>query len=73
MTSSQPEQRTYIQYRAVCFDRPTEVEPPTRDVGKPRPLRSEAENDLADMMHEANPPFDEGWVELRTVSEWRRS
>lgn len=73
MSLGQSGARTFTQYRAVAMDHATEVDPPGFERGIVFGERHLAEDDLAEMMREANPTFDEGWIETRTVTEWRRS
>lgn len=63
----------YTEYRAVAYDAALSDEVgEARDVGRVQPTRVLAERDLAEMCDGADPPYDDGWVEMRFVGHWSK-
>lgn len=64
---------SYVEYRAVGHDDGGDVFAGHQDGGRPHRNRREAERDLAAMCEEADPPYDDAWIEERTVGRWKKS
>jgi hypothetical protein len=66
--------RQRLQFRAVCYDRQTETDPDPSgyEFGQVSADLQAAQAQLSEMMREANPTFDEGWIEVRRIGPWKR-